>query len=119
VTIRYSPAAREDIRELRKYLVGEFGAVVAEKAVRKIVTDISALKRHPNLLRPLSDKIGRSTDFLYCFCGKYSIAITLSDDHVISIIRILDGRTDYVATVFGPVTATARDTMRRRRGRKL
>jgi len=85
--------------------------------VRKIVTDISALKRHPNLLRPLEDKIGRPTDFQYYLCGKYSIAISLSDDRVISIVRILDGRTDYAATVFGPATAAARDTMRRRRGR--
>lgn len=32
--IRYSPAAREDLRELRQYLVGEFGAVVADGTVR-------------------------------------------------------------------------------------
>ena len=56
--IRYSPAAREDLRELRRYLVGEFGAAVADEAVRKIVIDISMLKRHPGLLRPLADKIG-------------------------------------------------------------
>jgi len=117
VTIRYSPAAREDLRELRQYLVGEFGASVAEKSVRKIVADISALKRHPHLLRPLADKIRRPTDFQYYCCGKYSIAIMLSDDRVISVIRILDGRTDYATAVFGPTTVAARDKMRHRRGR--
>ena len=101
--IRYSPAAREDLRELHRYLVGEFGAAVADEAVRKIVIDISMLKRHPGLLRPLADKIGRPTDYQYLLCGKYSIAISLLEPEVISIIRILDGRTDYATTVFGEV----------------
>lgn len=101
MTVRYSPAAREDLRVLRRYLVGEFGASVADKAVRKIVADIAALKCYPNLLRPLADKIERQTDFLYYLCGRYSIAISLVEAETISIVRILDGRSDYVTEVFG------------------
>ena len=66
--IRYSPAAREDLRELRRYLVGEFGAPVADRSVRQVVRDISTLKRHPGLLRPLADKIKRPTDYQYFLC---------------------------------------------------
>ena len=33
--IRYSPAAREDLRELHRYLVGEFGAAVRQRENRK------------------------------------------------------------------------------------
>ncbi len=101
MTVRYSPAAREDLRVLRRYLVGEFGTSVADKAVRKIVADIAALKCYPNLLRPLADKIERQTDFLYYLCGRYSIAISLVEAETISIVRILDGRSDYVTEVFG------------------
>lgn len=98
--IRYSPAAREDLRELRRYLVGAFGATVADTAVRGIVTDISRLKRYPGLLRPLLDKVQRPTEYRYCLCGKYSIVIAFLEPEVISVVRILDERTDYVATVF-------------------
>ena len=115
MTIRYSAASREDLRSLRAYLVGEFGAAVADKAVRKIITDISSLKDNPGLLRPLANKIRRPTEYDYFLCGRYSIAISLREKNVISVLRILDGRTDYAVEVFGPTTTRARDS--RRRGR--
>ena len=112
--IRYSPAAREDLRELRRYLVGEFGAAVADRSVRQIARDISTLKRHPGLLRPLADKIKRPTDYQYFLCGKYSIAISLLEPEIISILRVLDSRTDYATTVFGELTSRVREARRRR-----
>lgn len=99
--IRYSPAARDDLRELRLYITSEFGAVVAAKSLGKIVSDISSLKRHPALIRPLSDKIARPSAYSYFLCGKYSIAILSVESDVISVVRVLDGRTDYATTVFG------------------
>jgi len=98
--IRYSPAARDDLRELKGYLVAEFGQVVAAKSMSKIVSDISSLKRHPALMRPLSDKLSRPSTYSYFLCGKYSIAILAVVEGVISVVRILDGRTDYATTVF-------------------
>ena len=99
--IRYAPAAREDLRELRRYLISEFGALVAARSVGKIVADIAVLKRHSALIRPLSDKIGRPSDYSYFLCGKYSIAILATTENMISVVRILDGRTDYATTIFG------------------
>ena len=99
--IRYSPAARDDLRELRRYIAAEFGAAVAAKSTGKIVSDISSLKRHPTLMRPLSDKIARPTAYSYFLCGKHSIAILAVSADVISVVRVLDGRTDYATTVFG------------------
>ena len=98
--IRYAPAAREDLRELRSYLISEFGASVAASSVGQIVADIAALKRHPALIRPLSDKIGRPSAYSYFLCGRYSIAILAVAENMISVVRILDGRTDYATTVF-------------------
>ena len=99
--IRYSPAARDDLRTLKRYLTDEFGAAVAAKTISKIVSDSSSLKRHKHLARPLADKIGRVTDYLYFLCGRYAIAILEEERNVYSILRILDGRTDYAATIFG------------------
>jgi len=99
--IRYSPAARDDLRDLRRYITVEFGVSVAARSVGKIVADITALKRHPALIRPLSDKIARPSAYSYFLCGRYSIAILAVAANVISVVRILDGRTDYATTIFG------------------
>ena len=98
--LRYSPAARDDLRQLKAYLTTEFGAVVAAKSVAKIVSEIAALKRHRSLARPLSGKIGRDTPYLYLLCGKHSIAILSENENLYSVVRILDGRTDYAKTAF-------------------
>lgn len=99
--IRYSPAARDDLRQLKRYLTLEFGAAVASKSVAKIIDDISSLKSHRHLARPLSDKIHRGTDYLYLLAGRHSIAILSEGDSLYSVIRVLDGRTDYVKAIFG------------------
>ena len=101
MNIRYSPAARNDLRQLKVYLTAEFGTVVAAKSIAKIVSDIATLKRHRSLARPLSGKVGRDTPYLYLLCGRYSIAILSEGADTYSIVRILDGRTDYAKTVFG------------------
>ncbi len=99
--IRYSPAARDDLRQLKAYLTVEFSAAVAAKSVARIVSDIATLKRHRSLARPLSGKVGRDTPYFYLLCGRYSIAILSEGVNLYSVIRILDGRTDYVKTIFG------------------
>lgn len=99
--IRYSPAARDDLRQLKSYLTLEFGASVAAKSLAKIVSDISSLRRCRHLARPLSAKTGRKTDYRYFLVGKYSIVILSEFQDGFSVIRVLDGRTDYVKTIFG------------------
>ncbi|MBQ4200113.1 MAG: type II toxin-antitoxin system RelE/ParE family toxin [Kiritimatiellae bacterium] len=99
--IRYSPAVRDDLRQLKRYLTLEFGATVASKSIAKIVSDISSLKSQRHLARPLADKVDRATDYLYFLAGRYSVVILSKGKGLYSIIRILDGRTDYVKTIFG------------------
>ena len=105
--IRYTPAARQDLLDLRTYLTSEFSPDVAAKAVGNIVADISNLKQFPALMRPLSDKILRPTEYKYFLCGRYSIAILSEAANVISVIRILDGRTDYARTIFPDIGTQA------------
>ena len=102
MTIRYTPAARDDLRAVKAWIIGEFGdAAVADKAVVDIIKGIAVLKRNPQLARPLQDKVHRKTPYKYILCGKYSIAILRVDAELASVIRILDTRTDYIRTIFG------------------
>ena len=64
MTIRYTPAARDDLRAVKAWIIGEFGdAAVADKAVVDIIKGIAVLKRNPQLARPLQDKVHRKTDY--------------------------------------------------------
>jgi len=100
MTLRYTPAARDDLRHIRDYLAGEFGAEVAAKTLAKIVGNLSGLKSFPKLMGPLSEKIRRPTRYKYYLCSKLSIAILSCRGDCISVIRILDTRSDYAAIVF-------------------
>ncbi len=53
------------------------------------------LKEHPLLGLALREKIGRATDLRYLIQGNYLIFYRVSAE-VLSVIRILDGRTDYL-----------------------
>lgn len=98
--IRYTPAAVSDLRELRAYLTEEFDADVASNTLSKIVENISVLKDFPGLMMDLSDKIHRRTKYKYCLCGKLSIAVLSCDSEFISVLRILDTRSDYASVIF-------------------
>ena len=102
MTIRYTPAARDDLRAIKAWIIGEFGdAAVADKAIVGIIKGIAALKRNPQLARPLRDKVHRKTNSKYILCCKRSIAILRIESDLASVIRILDTRTDYISTIFG------------------
>ncbi len=75
MTLRYTPAAIDDLRALRAYLVEKFGSDVAQEKVGKLLMDISSLKDFPGLMRSLADKIKRASNYKYFLCGKHSVAI--------------------------------------------
>ena len=55
----------------------------------------SNLKSNPYLGLDLSSKIGQKTDLRYLILSNY-IAIYRVENNTVSIIRIMDGRTDYL-----------------------
>ncbi len=73
MTLRYTPAAVADLRNLRVYLTDEFGATVAQKTITKLIEDIFSLKTFPGLMRPLSDKILRETSYKFFSVGNFQL----------------------------------------------
>ena len=47
----------------------------------------------------LAEKVGRETDLRYLISGKHIVFYRVEDDAV-SVIRILDGRTNYMRVLF-------------------
>ena len=99
--LRYTPEARLDIKSIQQYVSQDLGNPnAANRIINNIVMCCSNLTQNPMLGMRLSAKIGRETDLRYIICGKYLVFYRV-DVSAISVIRILDGRINYLRILFG------------------
>lgn len=105
--LRYTPQAQNDLRGIRAYLAKELqNPAAGRRATARITKSCGLLKEQPLLGLSLAEKIRKSTALRYLIQGSYLIFYRVDPDAV-SIIRILDGRTDYLR--FLPLTAGEQD----------
>ncbi len=98
--IRYTPAAREDLRQIKEYIsLSLQNPIAARNVTSKIVNKCSILKTAHNCGIILQNKINRQTDLKVLICDNYLIFYKQQDNYI-SIIRILDGRTNYLRYLF-------------------
>ena len=73
----------------------------AKKLKEQIARGISLLKDNPNLGALLSDKFSLTDDvkYRYIIINKQIVFYEVNDE-VIEIVRVLDGRTDYLSKLF-------------------
>lgn len=100
--LRYTPAARADLRAMRDYIAHTLkNPVAARRFTDRIVKSCARLKDHPRMGAGLSEKTGRDTDLRYLVCGDQIAFYRVEEgEQMVSIIRILDGRTDYLRVIF-------------------
>lgn len=98
--LRYTPQARTDLRNIRKYISESlFNSIAAKRITEKIVKDCSNLKNNPFLGPELKNKLDVDTDFRYLISSNYIVFYKVDGD-LISVIRICDGRTNYINILF-------------------
>ena len=94
--LRYTPQARIDLHEIEEYIKNELSnPQAAARIIERILRGCSNLNSNLNLGLDLSSKIGQQTDLRYLIISNY-IAIYKVEINSVSIIRIMDGRTDYL-----------------------
>lgn len=94
--LRYTPQARDDLRRIRAFFANELqNPRAGQRITARIVKSCGMLKDPPMLGLALRDRITRNTDLRYVIQGNHLVFYRLAEDTV-SIIRILDGRTDYL-----------------------
>ena len=100
MNLRFTPLARQDLHEIEDYIKNELANPQAAKnTVQRILKGCSNLKTNPKLGLDLSSKIGQKTDLRYLIVSNY-IAVYKIEKTTINIIRIRDGRTDYINYFF-------------------
>lgn len=97
--LRYTPEAMADLLEIEDYITNTLLAPEAARNVLgKIATSCGKLKNQPYMGVELRRKIGRDVDG-YCLISGTYMVIYYVDDEAVSVIRVLDTRTDYLRAI--------------------
>ena len=95
-----APSARNDLAEIKHYISTELSnPSSAERVITSISKELHDLQRFPEMGRMLDVKIG-ADPYRYLVCGHYMAFYRVKDDTVY-VDRILYGRRDYMALLFG------------------
>jgi plasmid stabilization system protein ParE len=99
--IQYRPAAIMDVQKASEYIAKDLKNPVAAARLReKILHSVSLLKENPFMGAPLAGKMdGIETELRYIVVNRQMVFYEPHEE-VIEIIRILDGRTDYITQLF-------------------
>lgn len=99
--LKYRPAAIADIQRAADYIEKVLkNRSAAQRLKTKILQGASLLKENPQMGTLLSSKYdGLDTSIRFIVISKQLVFYEISDD-VVEIIRVLDGRTDYLVHLF-------------------
>lgn len=96
----YTPKSRNDLKEIENYIsINLSSPKAATNVISKIIKSCSNLKDFPALGAELKNKFDVNTEIRYLIISNY-IAFYKYENETIKIIRILDGRTNYLRYLF-------------------
>ena len=96
----YRPAAINDIESTANYIEQELNnPSAAYKLKTNLVRSITLLRDNPELGIKLSDKFDVKSDFRFVIVNKQIVFYEIQPEHI-EIVRVLDGRTDYLTHLF-------------------
>ncbi len=82
------------------YIAGTLKNPIAAKSViERILRSVKRLEDQPNMEVSWQEKCGIKTDYKCLFCENH-IAFYKVQNETVKIIRILDGRTEYLKAIF-------------------
>lgn len=101
MNIRYKKRAFEDLQETQRYISETLhNKRAAEQLTERVFREISQLSEYPFMGVPLNSKYDIETDIRVLTVAKQLVFYRVITDKYIEIIRILDGRQDYLALLF-------------------
>lgn len=99
--IAYKKTALNDIQQTQQYIAKELHSPKAAKSLtERIFHDISQLSQNPYMGVPLNSKYEVDTDIRILIVSKQLVFYRVVGDCRVEIIRVLDGRQDYLALLF-------------------
>ena len=101
--VSYKRAAVKDMEATRDYIAGRLkNPKAAKKLMEALLKAISLLADNPYMGAALAEKFEIDTDVRYFVVSKQLIFYHVDNvNGVVEILRVLDGRTDYLSVLFG------------------
>ena len=101
--IRVTPAALNDLKEIRSRIENDLSnPIAANNVIKRIMDDYSRLEIFPHMGPSLSTKVPFDTDYRFIVSGNY-LVFYKADDEYVSIYRILYARRDYLKIIFDDI----------------
>ena len=98
--LRYTPEAISYLQETKSYISKVLrNPKAAARITNSILKQCEQLKEHPNMGMSFSAKLDWDTDLRYLICENHIAIYRVADDWIM-VVRILDGRTDYLRILF-------------------
>ena len=99
--IRYKRAALRDIQQKQEYITSVLkNRPAAEKLTVSILRAVSLLADNPRMGIPLSGKFDVDSDLRFLIVSKQLVFYRIEDETFVSVVRVLDGRQDYMSILF-------------------
>lgn len=99
--IKYTPEARDDLKNIKEYITCEFDSEeLTTRILKEITGAVHNLAVFPNMGASVSDTTEIATEYRCMFCKKNYIFYRVGKD-TIYIVRILNERQDFMWTLFG------------------
>jgi len=99
--VRYKSAALRDLQQKQDYIAD---TLKNRSAARKLMTSIlrtaSQLVDNPMMGVPLSSKYDVDSDLRFLIVSKQLVFYRIEDEDTVSVVRVLDGRQDYLSILF-------------------
>lgn len=100
--ISYHRTALRDIQRTQDYIAGNLkNPPAAKRFAAAVLRAVSLLSANPQIGMPLNSKYEVDTDIRFLIVAKHLVFYRLASENEISILRVLDGRQDYIAILFG------------------
>ncbi len=99
--IEYKSLALRDLVQKQDYIANELkNKSAAKKLTAAILQAVSQLAEHPLMGTPLNSRFDVESDLRFIVVAKQIVFYQIVKDEYISVVRILDGRQDYMAILF-------------------
>ena len=99
--VSYSPKAKQDLLDVKEYYEQDLkNPTASKKILRDITQRIRTLESFPKTGRKLSAIIDIDTDYRFIGCSGYLAFYRIINGNVF-VVRIIHGRRDYIAMLFG------------------
>lgn len=102
--LRYTPAAICDLEEVESYIRDVLMNPDAAANIIGIIADSCAkLKEQPYMGGELRQKLNREMDGRFLICQRYIVIYEV--DEAVSVLRVLDTRTDYAKVLISELSS--------------